>query len=228
MNSYPKTTPAIEVNGLEVTFDSQWVLKNFSLALVPGEKVTLTGPSGSGKSTVLKCLLGLVTPDAGSIKIHGQPLNSHNIWKIRQQLAYVAQEPDLGTGTVSDIIEKPFGYKANLHLRDNLNLLPEIMNKFNLPQSLLAKKISILSGGEKQRIALVTAILLDRSIVLLDEASAALDKENKQIVADYFRQTDNITVLSVSHDTEWLDFASRKIDIREHNNIFGEKNGPDP
>jgi len=211
----------IKIKDLSVSYDGQWVLKNFSLSLAHGEKVTLTGPSGSGKSTVLRCILGLVVPDSGSISILGESINGHNIWKIRHHLAYVAQEPDLGTGTVREIIEKPFSYRANLKLRDNLGRLPSLMERFNLSSGLLDKQMSSLSGGEKQRIALVTAILLDRSIVLLDEASSALDKENKQAVADYFKQAQNITVLSVAHDVEWLGFATRVVDICEHNSIFG-------
>jgi ABC-type iron transport system FetAB ATPase subunit len=212
---------AIEIKDLDVRFDSQWVLKDFSLNLAFGEKVTLTGPSGSGKSTVLRCILGLVVPAKGSISIYGESINGHNIWKKRRNLAYVAQEPNLGSGTVREVIENPFTYRANFGLRGNLGRLKEIMERFNLAQSVLYKPISTLSGGEKQRIALVIAILLDRSIVLLDESSSALDKKNKQAVADYFQHTENITLLSVAHDVEWLGFATRIVDMLEYNSIFG-------
>ena len=216
--------PAIEINNLSLRHDSQWVLKDLTLKLAVGEKVTLTGPSGSGKSTVLRCILGLVTPESGSITIMNNPLNAHTIWKARRRLAYVAQEPDLGTATARRIIEKPFTYRANIHMRNNLDRLPELMKKFNLGENILEKQMPTLSGGEKQRIALITAILLDRPIILLDEASSALDKENKQAVADYFQQAKNITILSVSHDVEWLTFSDRVVELGKLNNSGGEKN----
>jgi ABC-type iron transport system FetAB ATPase subunit len=206
---------AVELDRLYLSFDGQPVLKNLHLSIFPGDKVTLTGPSGSGKSTVLRCILGLVMPDSGTITILGEPVTRHNIWQKRRHIAYVAQEPDLGAGSVKEVIETPFSYRANAGLRDNLARLPEIMERFNLPQLLLDKQITRLSGGEKQRIALTIAILLDRPIVLLDEASSALDTKNKQAVADYFRQAGNTTVLSVAHDTEWLGFATRVVDMKE-------------
>jgi ABC-type iron transport system FetAB ATPase subunit len=206
---------AVQLNKLNVAFDGQPVLKNLSLSVHHGDKVTLTGPSGSGKSTVLRCILGLVMPDSGTITIFGEPVTRHNIWQKRRDIAYVAQEPDLGTGSVKEVIETPFFFRANAGLRDSLDRLPEIMERFNLPQPLLEKQITRLSGGEKQRIALVIAILLDRPIVLLDEASSALDTKNKQAVTEYLRQADSTTVLSVAHDTEWLEFATRVVDMKE-------------
>lgn len=204
----------VGLDRLHLSFDEQPVLKDLSLSVFHGDKVTLTGPSGSGKSTVLRCILGLVMPDSGTITILGEPVTRHNIWQKRRHIAYVAQEPDLGTGNVKEVIETPFSYRANVGLRDNLARLPEIMERFNLPQPLLDKQITRLSGGEKQRIALTIAILQDRPIVLLDEASSALDAKNKQAVAEYFKQAENTTVLSVAHDTEWLGFATRVVDMK--------------
>ncbi|MEX1300972.1 MAG: ABC transporter ATP-binding protein [Desulfotignum sp.] len=226
MNSINSDT-AVNLNKLNLSFDGQPVLKDLSLSVRHGEKVALTGPSGSGKSTVLRCILGLVMPDSGTITILGEPLTHHNIWQKRRHIAYVAQEPDLGTGSVKEVIETPFTFRANADLRDNLARLPAIMERFNLPQPLLAKQITRLSGGEKQRIALVIAILLDRPIVLLDEASSALDTKNKQAVADYFRQADSTTVLSVAHDAEWLGFATRVVDMKEIQKTGGKLGEPD-
>jgi ABC-type iron transport system FetAB ATPase subunit len=218
---------AVQLNKLNVAFDGQPVLKNLSLSVHHGDKVTLTGPSGSGKSTVLRCILGLVVPDSGTITIFGEPVTRHNIWQKRRDIAYVAQEPDLGTGSVKEVIETPFFFRANAGLRDSLDRLPEIMERFNLPQPLLEKQITRLSGGEKQRIALVIAILLDRPIVLLDEASSALDTKNKQAVTEYLRQADSTTVLSVAHDTEWLEFATRVVDMKEIQKTEKKPDEPD-
>ena len=204
---------AIEIDRLGVRYDGRWVLRDFSLRLGCGEKVVITGSSGAGKSTVLRCVLGLVMPREGSVHVLGRAMDGHHVWDLRRQLAYVAQEPDLGPGTAREVIERPFEYKVNASLRGNLERLGELLERFNLPPSLMDKEMPTLSGGEKQRIALVSAILLDRSIVLLDEASSALDKENKQAVVAFFQQSRELTVLAVSHDTEWQAFSDRVLEL---------------
>jgi len=208
-----KDDTAIEVDRLGVCYDGRWVLRDFSLRLGRGEKVVITGPSGTGKSTVLRCVLGLVMPQEGSVHVFGQAMDGHHVWELRRQLAYVAQEPDLGSGTAREVIDHPFEYKANASLRGNLERLGELLERFNLPPSLMDKDMSALSGGERQRIALVSAILLDRSIILLDEASSALDKDNKQAVVSFFQQARELTVLAVSHDTEWQGFSDQVVEL---------------
>ncbi len=204
---------AIEIDRLGVRYDGRWVLRDFSLRLGRGEKVVVAGPSGAGKSTLLRCVLGLVTPREGSVHVFGRAMDGQHVWELRRQLAYVAQEPDLGPGTAREVIERPFGYKANASLRSNLQRLEELLDRFNLPSSLMDKEMPTLSGGEKQRIALVSAILLDRAVVLLDEASSALDKANKQAVVSFFQQARELTVLAVSHDTEWRGFSDRVVEL---------------
>ena len=213
---------AIGMEGLGVRYDGRWVLREFSLSLRRGEKATLTGPSGAGKSTVLRCVLGLAVPDEGSVRVFGEPLDGDHVWEARRKLAYVAQEPDLGGGVARDVLRRPFDYKANAPLRRNLERLPALLDRFNLSSALLDKEMTDLSGGEKQRVALVSAILLDRPIVLLDEASSALDKENKQAVADYFREARDLTVLSVSHETEWASFSDRVVKLRGRSDAEGK------
>ncbi len=213
---------AIEIHNLGVAFDGRPVLRGFDLRIAAAEKVTLTGPSGSGKSTALKCILGLVAIGEGSIRVFGRPLDGHGVWGIRQRLAYVAQEPDLGPGTARQAVERPFAYKANAALRGNLERLPTLMEQFNLPRILLDKDVATLSGGEKQRMALLSAMLLERPILLLDEAASALDKANRKAMTDFLRQAKDLTVLSVAHDTEWLDFSDRVVNMADPGRLTGK------
>ncbi len=207
------TSSVLEAKDIDVRFGGQTVLRAFSLSLKPGEKALLTGPSGCGKSTVLRCFLGFVVPDAGSVSIDGTELTPETVWRLRQRVAYVGQEPDLGTGTAGQAIERPFHYRVNAGLRSNLERIPELFERFNLARSLLHKDVGSLSGGEKQRIALVSAILLDRRIFLLDEITSALDKVSKQAVADYFRSREDATALIVAHDPEVFSFVHRVIEL---------------
>lgn len=197
-----------------VRLDGQVILQDFSLSLAAGQKALLTGPSGCGKSTVLRCLLGFVVPQAGSIHIAGEPLTAETVWKLRRRLAYVGQEPDLGAGIVRDTLERPFHYRANIALRANLARVPELFDAFGLAQSLLDKEVGDLSGGEKQRVALVSALLLDRNIFLLDEVTSALDPASKRKVAECFRSHTDATMLFVAHDAESFPFADSVIEMQ--------------
>jgi ABC-type multidrug transport system ATPase subunit len=204
---------ALEARDLEIRFGEQVVLRGFSLSLGLGEKALLTGPSGCGKSTVLRCFLGFVVPGAGSIHIDGVELTADTVWRLRRRVAYVGQEPDLGTGTAAHAIERPLHYRANAGLRRNLDRIPELFEQFHLSRDLLRKDVGSLSGGEKQRIALVSAILLDRRIFLLDEVTSALDRVSKQAVADYLRGRQDATALIVAHDPEVFSFIHRVVEV---------------
>jgi len=204
---------ALEAVDVTVLFDGHAVLEDFSISLQTGAKALLTGPSGSGKSTVLRCLLGFVAPETGSVRVGGEPLTAETVWHLRRRLAYVGQEPELGTGTVSQVLERPFHYRANAGLRHNLKRVPELFEKFDLARHLLDKETGDLSGGEKQRVALIAAILLDRPIFLLDEVTSALDRAGKEVVADYFRSRRDATVLFVAHDSELFSFADQVVPV---------------
>jgi len=192
-------TSAVEIESITVSFDGKPVVRDFSLSLSWGEKAVLAGRSGSGKTTILRSILGFVVPEKGRIRIGGELLTDDSVWELRKRIAYVAQEPDLGRGSVREVIELPFTYRSNSHLRGNLSRLPGLFEELFLPISLLEKDISKLSGGEKQRVAIISALLLDRRILLLDEICSSLDKGSMQAVVDLLGKDDRLTILWVSH-----------------------------
>jgi ABC-type multidrug transport system ATPase subunit len=204
--------PPIEFDRVAIAFDGRTLLRDFSLRLAPGEKVVLAGPSGSGKSSLLACLLGFVRPAAGQIAIQGEPLTPKSIWRLRRAMALVQQEPDIGEQTAEAWIREPFTFRANEALRDRLDRLPALLPRLRLDSALLRRKGTDLSGGEKQRIALVAALLLDRPVLLLDEPASALDPDSRQAVYDCLAGLSGQTLLMVSHDTgPALDFADRTV-----------------
>ena len=113
----------IQIDSICLSYNQQKILNKFSLSVEQGAKIAVSGRSGSGKSSVLRCLLGFAVPDQGRIFVNGTELNGSTVWKIRSLIGYVAQEPDLGEGTVKKIIEKPFAYKANQSVTENLKQL---------------------------------------------------------------------------------------------------------
>jgi len=206
-------TEAIEIRGLTVQVAQQVLFRDLTLGVSKGRKLLISGPSGSGKSTLLKCLLGFHQPSSGRIQIDGTELSAATVWRQRRSLAYVAQEPDLGTGTVQEILERPYAYHANRAMRRQLEQVPERLAQFHLTQDILAKDITSLSGGEKQRIALISSILLDRSICFLDEVTSALDRPCRQAVLDFFLGGGDKTVLLVSHDPDVQQRVDQVIDL---------------
>jgi ABC-type bacteriocin/lantibiotic exporter with double-glycine peptidase domain len=204
----------LEAENLSIAFDGSAVLEGFSLEVSSGQKVLMTGPSGCGKSTVLKCFLGLAVPKTGSVAVGGQPLTPTTVWSLRRKIAYVTQEPDLGRGTIRQVIERPFQYRANAHLLGRLDGLNELMDMFGLAGELIEKNVSKLSGGEKQRIALIIAIMLDRPILLLDEPTSALDVRTREILSQYLQSRTDLTALAVAHDLGSFTFADNVVRLQ--------------
>ncbi len=207
--------------GARVSFDDVWlsfggvsVLRGLTFEAEPGETVVLAGPSGGGKSSALKCVLGFVAPSSGTVSIDGDPVTPETIWRLRKRIAYVPQEPVLGGGTVRAWIDEQFGFSANASLRENLSRLPETLGRLNLPPSILDQQAEDLSGGEKQRAALASALLLERPLILLDEPVSALDPESRGKVYGCLAGLDAATVMMVSHDRgDGTAFADRVIHI---------------
>lgn len=211
--STPDRRP-IAIEDLTLSFGERVVLRDFSLQVNAREKVVLAGPSGCGKSSILACLLGFLSPAAGRIAIHGEPLTPASVWRLRRAMAFVQQEPDLGGQTAAEWLQEPFAFRANESLRGNLDRLPDLMKRLRLNPAILQQKGPDLSGGEKQRLALAAALLLDRPILLLDEPTSALDPDSRRAVYDCLANLRDPAVLMVSHDTgPALDFADRTVRI---------------
>lgn len=206
-------TSFLYLNNLTVDFEHVTLFRGVSLSLKAGDKVTLSGPSGSGKSTLLRCIIGFV-PFEGTICLNSEPLTAQSVWRLRQKIAYVAQEPDLGPGTVREALARPFTYKANQELSLNPQEVNLLFDQFLLPASLQSKEMETLSGGEKQRVALIAALVLKRPLLLLDEAASALDAASKGRVRDYLRSQSDITILSVSHDTRDFILSETMLNIQ--------------
>ena len=202
---------AIEMTSLTLAAEHKVLLRDFGLTVDPGQKILVTGPSGCGKSSLLKCILGLIQPLAGTVIIQGTVLNEDTVWSLRQHMAYVAQEPDLGGGTVRQALERPFSYKANRDLHARLVQVPRWLDRLLLSPALLDKSVSQLSGGEKQRVALIGALLLQRPILLLDEITSALDPDSRKAAARVLAEQGGQTLLMISHDPSHFDFAERTL-----------------
>lgn len=189
----------IQFKNINLKFKEKVILENFNLVVKKGEKILITGNSGKGKSTILKILLGFKVPNSGDILVKNIHLNEKTINSIRKNLSYMPQSTPFLNENIENIISKIFSYKANCSKILNYEKLFEHLNYFDLDRSILNKNINELSGGEKQRLAFIINILLNRDIWILDEITSSLDVDMKEKVTNYILNSDK-TVILVSHD----------------------------
>ncbi|WP_297434591.1 ATP-binding cassette domain-containing protein [uncultured Cetobacterium sp.] len=189
----------ISFKNISIKFNNKIVLNNFNLVVNPGEKILISGVSGKGKTTLLKLLLGFSTPNSGNIFVDNLELNEQNINIIRNKIGYMPQSTPFLNVKIEKLIHTIFNYKENLKTKLDMDILIKTLKEFNLDSSILSKNINQLSGGEKQRLAFVIIILLDRKIWVLDEITSSLDQDMKEKVTNYILNT-NKTVILVSHD----------------------------
>lgn len=189
----------INFKNISLKFNDKIILNNFNLIVNAGEKILISGVSGKGKTTLLKLLLGFSTPNSGSILVDNLELNEQTINIIRNKIGYMPQSTPFLNVKVEKLIHTIFNYKENLKTKLDMSILTQTLKEFNLDSNILSKNINQLSGGEKQRLAFVIIILLDRKIWILDEITSSLDQDMKEKVINYILNT-NKTVILVSHD----------------------------
>ncbi len=203
---------------------SQRIVSDVDLVIETGEFVTITGPSGSGKSTLLKLLASLLTPTGGMIYYQGKDIETLSPMLYRREVSYCFQQPDLFGQTVRDNLRFPFEIRqADFSEEQAIRKLQEV----DLPAAYLDKPVTQLSGGEKQRVALIRHLLFPPAVLLLDEVTAGLDAESKQVVLTLIRRVrgGGTTIVAVTHDAQELTEAARLITMEEGRVIHDESAG---
>jgi len=157
----------IEIENLYKKFEKLTVLEDLDLSISKGGVFAILGPNGSGKTTLIKCLLGMVIPNKGNIKIEG--VSILNEWKYRNNLNYLPQIANFPTNlTVIELI------KMVKNLRPKESNEQELIQLFGLSE-FLNKKLGNLSGGTKQKVNLVLTFMFDSELIILDEPTTGLD-----------------------------------------------------
>ncbi len=207
----------IRFENINVKFNDDYLIKDLSFIVEKGEKFLIYGQSGIGKTTIFRLLLGFEFPHTGKIYFEDKVLDVKTVWDIRQKVAYVSQNLDIGGGNVSRLIQRVFSYKSNAHITVSDERLKELLSFFRLKENILSENFEKLSGGEKQRIAIIISVLLDRNIYLIDEPTSSLDIEMKEKVIKYFVENRAWTVLVISHDMDWLNRSElRVVNLDKH------------
>lgn len=196
--------PIIEFEHVRKSYGEKTVLNDFSLAIAPGDFVTIVGASGGGKTTVLKMVNGLLTPDAGTIRVMGRDIREMDLIQLRRNIGYAIQ------GSV---------LFPHMTVAENIAYVPNLLNKkdkartnaavakwlaiVGLDEELLQRYPAELSGGQQQRVGIARALAASPEILLMDEPFGAVDEITRaslqQEITRIHRET-GITVLFVTHD----------------------------
>jgi putative ABC transport system ATP-binding protein len=201
----------IRFENIHIQFKDTALLQNLTFTIEQGGKILFYGKSGIGKTTIFRLMLGFEQAQKGTIYFNGHPLDAKTVWDIRHKTAYVSQDPDIGSGRVRTMLDRIFSFKANHTVALDKDILPELMDFLRLPASVLDDEYEKLSGGEKQRIAILIALLLKRGIFMLDEVTSSLDVELKKKIIEFFTHSKAWTVLAISHDPDWLEADNIKV-----------------
>lgn len=189
------------LNLLKVNYvvEKRNILSDINLNIKKGDLVSIVGKSGCGKSTLLKVISDLITATNGDIYFEDLNYKNINPIELRKKVSYCVQIPVLFGQTVKDNFEFSFSIRNELY--DCLRV-KELLEEFALSEEYLDKKIENLSGGEKQRIALIRNILFKPKVLLLDEVTSGLDSSNTKIIEEYVQKLnkDGVTIIWVTHN----------------------------
>lgn len=201
-------------------------IHNISFQIKKGEYVAILGHNGSGKSTIAKLLIGLLEKKSGNIIIDHKELNLENLYKIREKIGIVFQNPDnqfIGATVRDDIA---FGLENICIPREKMDELIERYAKRVRMDQFLDHEPTKLSGGQKQRVAIAGILAMSPSIIILDESTSMLDPRGRKEINELIRELKEdkeMTIISITHDIEEAKNADRILLLNKGEIVGGDQ-----
>ena len=196
-------------------------LKNVSLVLKKNENIAFTGHIGSGKSTLIKTLLKLTVPTSGTVSIGGVDINTISKKELYSHVFYIPQKPKLLNRTLYENITYGLEIKDKKEITEKINNIMEFMkldeNTTTTFHEKMNKSIGLegskLSGGQRQIVWIIRALLREPSIIIMDEPTSSLDKTNKQKIYNIIEEIGvQKTIIVISHDDVSMGF--KKVNMK--------------
>lgn len=202
ISALPALRQGISVQNVSFCYDEKkTILKDLNARFEKGGKYALTGPSGCGKSTLLKILLGWLPGYEGIVAFDGVDMQNYTPEQLQQQMSYIEQNVFLFNTTIRENITLGGNFteeEMQKALRDSA-LLGDLANMPEGLDTFVGEEGSSLSGGQKQRVAIARALIHNRSILLVDEGTSALDQKNADIVEKSLLSNPDLTLILISH-----------------------------
>jgi phospholipid/cholesterol/gamma-HCH transport system ATP-binding protein len=210
----------IEVKNVNKSFGDNHVLRNFSMKLFQGENLVVLGKSGSGKSVLIKCIIGLMVQDSGSIRVFGDEvadLDHDALDKMRVKVGFLFQSNALyDSMTVRENLEFPLRrhwMKAQQNPKEVEDLIIETLENVGLAHTIDMMPVE-LSGGMRKRIALARTLILRPDIILYDEPTTGLDPVTAREISELIVEVQhkyNAAALIISHDMNCIEITSNRV-----------------
>jgi putative ABC transport system ATP-binding protein len=192
----------IEIDNIYLKINERILFDGFSFSAASGEIVCLRAPSGRGKTTLFRMMMGFTRPDSGAISIGGQWLGRTTVHDIRRRICYIGQDVSLPGIKVGEMFAEAAAFAVNRDKDFSSQRIESYLAQFGLSKDIRDKSLDAVSGGERQRLAFVLCLLMDRDIWLLDEITTGLDEERKREVIACIVGSGK-TVIVISHDDAW-------------------------
>jgi ATP-binding cassette subfamily C protein len=215
----PSLSTSIRLENVSFTYEQRMVLNRVSLEIPAGGLVVLFGPSGSGKTTIADLLIGLLRPAAGDIWVDDQALSQIDIQLWRKIIGYVPQENLLLHDTVFQNVTlgqestQEKDVEAALRAAGAWEFVQAMPNGLF---SIVGERGSMLSGGQRQRIAIARALVKHPQLLILDEATTALDPKTEREICSTLQQLrGQITMLAISHQPTMLECADWAYQLKD-------------
>lgn len=206
------------------------VFRNLNLEIKPGSNVCIVGPSGRGKSTIASLLLRFYNPDSGKITIDGEDISKYSVHSIRQVIGFVQQEPVLMPGSIRDniVYGMPPGVKITGDMiewaaaKANCDFIDQFPDRFDTD---IGPRGSLLSGGQKQKIAIARCLIKEPRIMILDEATSALDSRSENAINTTLARLlrdQSMTTVSIAHRKSTIEKCDDVLVLGYDGNIVEE------
>ena len=215
----------IEMENINFSYNKNQIFKNLNLTFEKGSFTTIIGNNGSGKSTLIRLLVGLLVCD-GKIKINGLELNHDNLKKIISKIGVVFENPDdqfVAETVLDDIV---FSLENMRIEKKEIEKRVKKISKFIGIEDILDKEPHNLSGGQKQLVALASALITDPDILILDEALTMIDPDTRikiYKILEQINKVNKITIINVTHNMDEILYGDNLIVMDKGNIVL---NGP--
>lgn len=219
----------IEIQGLRKSFGDKDVLKNINLTLKKGENIVVLGRSGQGKSVMIKCIVGMILPDEGSLKVFGTEvcdMKEDDLKEVRKKIGFLFQGGALyDSMTVRENLAFSLKRVLNIHDETDIeNRSKEALEAVGLAE-VIDKMPSDLSGGMRKRMAFARTLIVRPEIILYDEPTTGLDtitsKEISELMLDIQKKY-HTSSINITHDMQCAKITGDRIVILNEGELIAE------